>query len=292
MVVYQRSRAFAPSKPASRPPRFPKDTPVWWIENGAPPWQFPAVITDRADIEAIAHALNHLDDARGERMTLTGLLVLVQDDGRVKEFRVSDARCQEIGIDYEHKSSMLSSALSKAIPRSRPVGLVLEVPMDTVSLVGGDGTGTISVRPTSDVEKMIRELLTCWSPYDSIGSHVMTQSRLAEVARYLSPRVTIGLGRSAMMEALLRPPFRWTPEEMAQCGRVQQLRYDTIEAIREGRGSVFLAFVDTESGTCLVTNRVCSLKILRDDPAKPYPDYGPDLFDALVSAVRASKGKQ
>jgi len=288
MVVYQRSRAFAPSKPASRPPRFlPKDTPLWWIGSGETPPQSPAVITDRADIRRIAYALNHQDDDSDLPIPPTDVLALVQNNGKVMGFQISDARRPEIWIDWTWKSSILSSALSKAILRSRPAGLVLRAPIDTVSLVGAHGVGKISMHATPEIDRMIRELLTCWCPYELRWKYTFNQCELARVARYLSPRMTITLSRSTAMEAVL--PYGWHPEKNAE---VKEIRYDTIHVIREGKGGMVLGFVDTRSGTCLVTDRVCSLKILRNDPAKLYPDYGPDLFDALVSAVRASRNKQ
>ncbi len=264
MVVCQSGIGFLP---------MPPQTPLRW-----PPQQ----ITAQTDIAAILDAVDHPDGKAFTRFARNTRLAFVRKNGQVVMYGI--ARGGLIGCDIapDKSSKKLSPALMAALTQAQIVKLTLASPIKSLSYHDAGG----ATKSASTRNQALQELLGYYSPIVLKGNHRCKASEIQKQVKRTPRFLTVKLAKPDTFDAIVwTKESEWPPNLYDTNSRLEKIRFDTITIFSESNGLSRFVFTDTQSGECLFTDPVRSLKLVKEAIGRNPPVYGPDLFEEVVSTL-------
>ncbi len=245
----------------------------------------PKEITNQGDVQSIVDALNHPDGKAFTRMARNNRLAVVGQNGQVVMYGIGGSTNQGCDITALNSSSKLMPALRLATTRARIARLTLASPVKNLSYHDAGGT----TRSASAKNQALQELLAYYSPLVLKGNRRCEASEIQKQAQHTPRFLTVKLAKPDAFDAIvMTKDSEWPPKLYDTNARLERVRFDTITIFSEGNGLSRFAFTDTQSGECLFTDPVNSLRLVKEAQGRNPPVYGPDLFEEVVSTLTKS----
>jgi hypothetical protein len=247
----------------------------------------PREITHKDDVRVIVDALNNPDGKAFTRIARNNRLALVGQNGQVLIYGIGGGMIQGCDITAHKSSTKLPSVLRTATARAR---IVVLAPASSIQSISYHEAGSNRLEESTAVAKsqtLLKELFRCYSPLALKGNRHCEAHDVHNHAQRVSSFLTVRLSKPDAIDAIVATgDTEWPPEVYDTSARLEEFRFDTITIFSEGKGLARFVFTDTQSGKCLFTDPVKSLRLVKEAQGRNPPVYGPDLFEEVISEMK------